>query len=443
MTVQGEAVAPQGRDVVEVGVANRPHASPPSDGQRHRERTGGLFASLRHRDYRLFWIATLVMSMGQWVQQVTIGWLLYDVTSSAILLGAMYGLRSLPFLLISPIAGVAADRFDRRLLLMSTMPIMVLLCVLMGLVLFFDMLAVWHIFLFTAFTAIVWAFNNPVRQTLVPNLVPRRDLLNAIALNSAGFNSQKIVGPAIGGLLIAAIGATGNFFLQAATCAGVFLLLWQMRVPPTPSGARRASAAANLREGFSYVLRDPLLAALLLAALAPPLFSLPITMALLPVFQKDVYQAGPDALGALMAGPGIGAIIATLGLAWVGHRLRRHGLVLLIDLALLGAATIVFSQAPSLPLAILALVGVGIFQMGFFTISHTLLQTIVPDELRGRVNSIFMADHGLAPAGALVAGVSTQTLGPQTTVAIFGGALMLAAAVIAFRAPRLWSTTAS
>jgi MFS transporter, DHA1 family, staphyloferrin A biosynthesis exporter len=396
-----------------------------------------IFSSLQHRDYRFLWIGTLFLSAGQWIQQVTLGWLLYELSGSPVLLGAMHAVRALPFLFIGPFAGVAADRFDRRGILLITVPIMIIACVLMGLLVASGQLEVWHILAFSGFTAIVWAVNNPVRQTLVPNLVPRRDLMNAIALNSAGFNSQKVIGPAIGGVLIAAMGPAENFFLQSLSYGMVLFLFAMMRVPPTPPNARKQSVASNFREGLTYVRREPMLLAMLIAALVPPLFSLPVTMAMLPVFQKDVYGAGPEGLGALMAGPGFGAVIATLGLASISHRVKRQGLLMLIDLVLLGLATIVFSQAPTLPLAVIALVGVGIFQMAFFTLNHTLLQSIVPDELRGRVNAIFMADHGLGPAGSLLAGILTQFIGAPLTVAIFGGIVILLAGLLAWRSPNL------
>jgi MFS transporter, DHA1 family, staphyloferrin A biosynthesis exporter len=406
----------------------------------HAPRLSGpltIFSSLQHRDYRFLWIGTLFLSAGQWIQQVTLGWLLYELSGSPVLLGAMHAVRALPFLFIGPFAGVAADRFDRRGILLVTVPIMIVACVLMGLLVASGWLDVWHILAFSAFTAVIWAVNNPVRQTLVPNLVPRRDLMNAIALNSAGFNSQKVIGPAIGGVLIAAMGPAENFYVQSLSYGMVLFLFTMMRVPPTPSDARKQSVASNFREGLVYVRRDPMLLAMLIAALVPPLFSLPVTMAMLPVFQKDVYGVGPEGLGALMAGPGFGAVIATLGLASISHRVQRQGLLMLIDLVLLGLAMMVFSQAPSLPLAVIALVGVGIFQMAFFTLNHTLLQSVVPDELRGRVNAIFMADHGLGPAGSLLAGVLTQVIGAPATVAMFGAIVIALAGLLAWRSPNL------
>lgn len=394
-------------------------------------------SSLRHRDYRYLWMGTLFMSAGQWVQQVTMGWLLYDLTGSAVLLGAMNGLRALPFLIAGPIAGVAADRLDRRKMLIGLQPIVIVGSVAMGLLVSSGLLEVWHLFVFALFMAMIWSINNPVRQALVPSLVPKQDLMNAIALNSVGFNSNKVIGPAIGGALIVWFGAGGNFFVQAAAFAAVMVMIFRMRVPQTPEHARRTSVMSNLREGLAYVWHSPVVMGLMITALVPQIFAMPVTQALLPVYQKDVLGVGPEGLGLLMGGPGLGAVIATLLLASMGHRFRRKGLIMLGGLMLLGLSLVLFSQMPSLPLAVLSLVSVGAFQQLYMTTSQTLLQVIVPDELRGRVMSIYMADHGLGPAGALLAGISTQILGAPTTTAIFGTIVFALALVVAWRVPRL------
>ena len=176
----------------------------------------GTFSSLRHLNFRYLWLGTLCMSGGQWIQQVTLGWLLYDLTGSSVLLGLLNGLRAVPFLVASPIAGVAADRMDRKKLILVTQYALIMTTVAMGLLVASGFLEVWHLFAFTLVTGVAWAFVDPVRQTLVPALVPREDLMNAVALNSAAFNLTKIIGPSLGGVLIVFSGAAGNFFVQSA-----------------------------------------------------------------------------------------------------------------------------------------------------------------------------------------------------------------------------------
>ena len=392
------------------------------------------FSSLRHPDYRYLWAGTMLMGAGQWIQQVTLGWLLYELTSSSVLLGALNGLRALPFLVAGPIAGVAADRMDRQRLMLGSQYLLVATALGMGMVVASGLVKVWHIFLFTLITGIAWSFNEPVRQSLVPNVVPKEDLMNAIALNSAGFNLTKIIGPALGGVLIALFGAAGNFFVQSAAYMGVLVMVYLMHVPPTPEEARRSSAMANLKEGFSYVWSTPAVLALMMTAYVPRVFAVPY-QALMPVFQKDVLGVGPEGLGMLMAAPGVGAVLAVLTLASVTSRLKRQGLLLLASLILLGIFLILFSRISSFPLALLVLVAVGAFQVLFMATTNTMLQVIVPDELRGRVMSLYMLDRGLMPAGALFAGVTAHFVGAPATVSMMGAIVIVLALVVAWRVP--------
>ncbi|MBI2886705.1 MAG: MFS transporter [Chloroflexi bacterium] len=396
------------------------------------------FSSLRHRNYRYLWIGTLFMSAGQWVQQVTLGWLLYDLTGSSVLLGALNGLRALPFLVSGPIAGVVADRMDRRRLMLVAQSVLMVAALAMGGVVLGGDVGVWHLFMFTLVTGIAWSFNQPVRQTLVPSVVPKEDLANAIALNSAGFNLTKVVGPSLGGLLIASVGAGGNFLVQGVAYLGVLAMVYLMQVPPARSDARHASALANLKEGLAYVWSSPLVLALMLAALIPNIFAMPY-QALMPVFQKDVLRAGPEVLGLMLAAPGVGAFLAMLFLASVADVFRYKGWLLLGGLVCLGISLIVFSQTTVLPLALVALAFVGGCQMLFMATTNTLLQLAVPDALRGRVMSIYMLDHGLAPAGALLAGTSTHFVGAPTTVAFMGIIVILLALAVGWRVPHLRS----
>lgn len=376
------------------------------------------------------------MSAGQWVQQVTLGWLAYEMTGSAVLLGALSGLRALPFLVVSPMAGVAADRLDRRNILITVELFLTATAVGMGALVWSGSLEVWHLFAFSLITAVAWSFNQPVRQSLVPNVVPRRDLMNAVALNSVGFNITKVIGPAIGGALIAAITAAGNFFVQAAAYGAVVAVIFRMRVPPTPTEARQSSVFANLKEGLRYVVSTPVVLALMMAGLVPNIFAMPY-QTLMPVFQKDVLGVGPDGLGLLLAAPGVGAVVATLFLASIADSFRRKGVLLLGSLFLLGVTLILFSRTTSLPVALLTLVGVGACQIFYAATTTTLIQLTVPDALRGRVMSIYMLDHGLSPAGAMLAGVSAQLFGAPITVAFMGVIVILLAVAVAWGLPTI------
>jgi predicted MFS family arabinose efflux permease len=286
-------------------------------------------------------------------------------------------------------------------------------------------------------TSVFWSFSQPIRQALIPSVVPRRDLMNAIALNAVGFNATKVLGPALGGLLIAWVGAGGNFLLQAAAYGVVWAMLLSMQIPPNVTArAKEASAWGNLKEGLVYVRRDPLVLALITAALVPQVLAIPY-QALLPVFQKDVLGLGPEVLGLMLAAPGIGAMLSTASLATFGNRVRRKGLIMLGALVGLGLGLVLFASTTVLGVGLAALVVVGGCQVLFNATTQTMIQVAVPDHLRGRVMSIYMLDVGLRPAGSLAAGVATAFLGAPLTVSIMGCLVILLVAVLAWRAPQL------
>jgi MFS family permease len=392
------------------------------------------FSSLRHANYRYLWFGTVFMSGGQWIQQVTLGWLVYDLAGSAVLLGVLNGLRALPFLIASPIAGVAADRMDRRRLVLCSESLLVIASIAMGALVAAGLLEVWHLFVFTAVTGISWAFIDPIRQSMVPMLVPKQDLMNAVALNSAAFNMTKVIGPSLGGILIVAFGVSGNFFIQGLTYAGVLVFVYWMVVPATPAQARLASPLANLKEGLAYVWSNPIVFALMSAALVPRIFAMPF-QTLMPVFQKDVLQVGPEGLGMLLAAPGLGALLAGLTLATLSSRIRRQGIFMLASLVMLGIMMNLFSWSTSFPVAITALIGEGAFQIFYMATTNTMLQLIVPDHLRGRVMSIYALDRGLMPVGSLLAGISAHYIGAPATVSLMGATVIVLALLVAWLAP--------
>jgi predicted MFS family arabinose efflux permease len=267
-------------------------------------------------------------------------------------------------------------------------------------------------------------------------VVPKAEVANAIALNSGGFNLMKIIGPAAGGAMIAVFGAAGNFLMQGLAFAGVLVMIYLMHVPPTPVEARRSSALSNLKEGFSYVWSTPAVLALMILAYVPRVFAVPY-QTLMPVFQKDVLGVGPEGLGLLMAAPGVGAVLSVLVLASLTNRVKRQGLLLVGSIVILGAFLILFSQITSFWLSLVVLVAVGGFQMLFLASTNTMLMLIVPDELRGRVMSLYMLDRGLMPAGALFAGVVAHFIGGPLTVAIMGAIVIVLALIVAWRVPAI------
>lgn len=394
------------------------------------------FASLHYRDYRYLWIGTLFMSAGLWVQQLTLGWLVYDLTGSSVLLGVLNGLRAGPSLVAGPLGGVLADRMDRRLLLLYAQTFLTVSALVMGILVWTGWVDVWHVLVFAATTGIAWAVSNPLRQALIPSLVPRQEVMNATALTQTAFNLNKIFGPLAGGVLILLAGAAGNFLLQGIAFAGVMLTIWLMRVPRGVVVGGRHSAWADLKEGLRYVWTTPVVRALMIASLIPNLLAFPY-QTLLPVFQKDVFQQGPEALGVMFAAPGVGGILSLLLLASFYQRIHRRGALALGSLVLLGVSLVLFAMAPSLPLAALCLVITGASQVVYNNTVHTLVLLVTPEPLRGRITSLSMLDHGLAPLGAMFAGVAAHFVGAPATVAAMGCSVVLLGVAVARLAPEL------
>ncbi len=380
------------------------------------------FKSLHYRDYRLLWTGTILGSAGQWIQQVTVGWLVWELTRSGFLLGAINGFRSLPLLLLGPFGGVAADRVERKRLLLFSNLLLLVATAAMAAVILAGQLEVWHLFAFSLVTGIAWAFNNPVRQSIVPNLVPRADLMNALALNAAGFNSMRVLGPSVGGVLVAKLGGGENFLLQSLAYLGVTAMVLQMVVPEI-TRADEVSIRENLTDGAKYVWQHPVLRLQMALALVPMVVGMPY-MTLMPIFAQDVLHRGATGYGLLVGAVGVGAVIGTLGLASLGS-LQNKGRVLLGAVFTLGAAIILFSFSRSFALSLSILVMSGIAQMIYMTTNQTMLQLAIPDALRGRVMGIYMLNQGLLPLGSLFAGAMADAFSAPTSAFVMGSLVCL------------------
>ena len=382
------------------------------------------FASFKYRNYRYLWASTLVASAGNWVQQVTIGWLAFHLTGDALLTGTVAGLRGVPFLIAGPISGVLSDRMDRRKLLLITQVYLALLGLVFAFLVASPYLRIEHLFVFTFMFGAGWAMNNPIRQALVANSVDREDMMNAIALNSAAFQVTRIIGPAIGGILIAVVGPEINFFIQAASFVGVFILVLPLRIPQDDfSVSQKQSVLTNFREGVAYAVRTPVILALILLGMIPSLFLMSFINGVMPVFAAEVLENPDRGLGFLLSAFGLGALIGTMALASLGN-VRRKGLMLLA--AAMGSAVtmMLFSFTSTLAVSMVVMVAMGAMQMFYMATNNTLIQSIVPDTLRGRVLSLFMLDFALVSIGAAMAGAIVRAFDISTGF-FFGGAAAL------------------
>ena len=377
------------------------------------------------------------MSAGQWIQQITLGWLAYDITQSPFLVGAITGARSIPFLVSGPFAGVLGDRLDRKMILLTTQMIWGVLALSLAVILALGKEQVWHLFAFSFLSGAVWSFMQPVRMVLVSNVVPKESLMNAIALNSAIFNLNRALGPAVGGLLIAYTGPATNFFLQAAMSLGVFAAILPLRVHQEErTSVKEASLMSNFVEGIRYIAGNQTILALLLVAFIPSLFLMPFNHALLPVFSEEVLGAGPDGLGFLLSAGDMGGVVGTVIVASLGNY-QRKGLLILGGSVVAGVAMMIFSQMTWLPLGMLLLGAVFIGEMVFRATNNTLIQTITPDQYRSRVMSLFMMDHGFVPLGSLLAGTLAEFYGSPMAILFAGTVSVVLVFGIALRLPIL------
>jgi MFS family permease len=391
------------------------------------------FASLRHRDFRYLWIGVVFTSAAQWIQQVTLGWLVYDMTDSAILLGAIYGARAVPTLIISPLGGIITDRMDRRVLMLIVEPFLMALTLAIGILVATGLIEVWHLFVYTILSGAASNFNHTARQALIPNLIPKQDILNAIALNSMAINSSRILGPALGGYLIAWFGVSGNFFLQAAAFGGVLVMAYFMRVPPTPAHTKHSSMWENLRAGIRYVRQDRIVFGLVILALLPAALQQP-SQTLMPIFAKDVLEIGPDGFGMLLAATGVGALIAPLILASGGNSAHK-GVLMFGGLIGMGLSLVLFARSEWLALSLVILPFVGGTFVLYRSVNNTVLLTVVPDEMRGRVTSILGMDNGLAPLATLLAGMMASFMGAPLALTLLGSVVLALALLAAAKMP--------
>ena len=399
-------------------------------------RPAGTFAALAFRNYRLLWVGTLFMSAGTWVQQVTLGWLAFEMTESPWQVSVVVGLRTFP-MLGAPIAGVIADLFDRRKILLINQTYLSALALGFALLLLFDLERIWHLYVFSFLSGAGWGLNNPLRQTLVANSVPKTRLMNAIALNSMAFNSMRMIGPAIAGGLIQFFGAELNFLLQAAFYGVVVLLVIPYRAEYAESreGRKEQSPLADLREGIAYVARERIPRYAVLLSMIPMLTMMAFIQTQLPVFvASDLNSREGGLLGVMYLGMGVGGFLGSLFVARF-HAIQRKGRLAILAVAGAGVSVLLLSQTDVWWLAWGVLVWQQMFFIAVMTTNNAILQSVTPDYLRGRVMGIYMLDVGLQPLGGLTAGLIATYYGVSAAWAAGGATGLALVGVIALLAP--------
>jgi MFS family permease len=404
------------------------------------KKAAGLRQSLRaleHRNFRLFFGGQSISLIGTWMQRIALGWLVYRLTNSAFLLGAVGFSGQIPGFLLAPFAGVLADRWNRQKILVVTQTLAMIQALLLSALVLTGTVAIWQIILLSLFLGTINAFDIPTRQSFMVEMVEeKRDLSNAIALNSSIVNSARLLGPSIAGLLIGAVGEGMCFLLNGISYLAVIAALLGMRVNPDPAKPPPPRVWTGLKEGFTYAFGfSPIRAVLLLLGLVS-LTGMPFTV-LMPVFARDSLHGGPYVLGFLMGASGVGALGGALYLA---SRKSVLGLGKLIPLAttLFGIGLIAFSHSRVLPLSLCLMLITGFGMIVEMAASNTVLQTIVDDDKRGRVMSYYaMSFMGMVPFGSLLSGFLASKIGAPDTLLIGGLACVAGAVAFAVKLPAL------
>jgi MFS family permease len=397
---------------------------------------GQTFSALRHRNYRLFFTGQLISLIGTWMQNIAQPWLVYQLTGSPFYLGVVSFASAIPVLSLSLWAGVITDRVPKRHILILTQTSAMILAFVLSADVFLGWVQPWHVVIMAFLLGAVNAFDAPARQAFVVDMVGREDLQNAIGLNSAIFQTARIIGPTIAGVALAAVGAAWCFFLNGVSFIAVIIGLWLMQVKPIVKERLATNPIAQMRQGLAFVRHNRVVRTLLGMAAVTNIFAFGYS-ALMPAFAQDILGQGPEGLGLLSASVGIGALMAALTIASAGN-FKHKGLLLTFGNILFPTMVLMFASSRMFPLSMLILVGTGFGFMIQNATSNTLIQLAVPDELRGRVMSVYMlVFQGFFPLGSLMAG----TIAQRFTVPIgaaFGGSVALVAALYwLVRAPHI------
>ncbi len=406
-----------------------PQVEPSWQAQPPEEKTRGLY-SLRFRDFRLLWLTSLFSSAARMIQQLTLGWLVFDLTGSTLLLGTVQFLYLFPSLVTAPVIGLYIDRFDRRRVLISSQIGLAAAAILLALDAAAGTVETWHVFVFAVFSGFENTVIHVVRQALIPRLVPQHALMNAISLNSIGFNVTRIAAPSLAGFLLVTLGVTGNFILQAILVIGVAAAAFPMHIPRMDGAVDQGeSFLTQVGAGMRLIWRTRTLKVLFALHLIFMLLAMPF-VSFLPALAEDVLDIKADGLGLLYTATGVGALLGTGSLTAAGN-VRQKGALALAASAVMGAGMVALGWSTWLPASIALLTMFGAAQMLFSTINMTLVQSNIPPEMQGRVMSIYQMGHAGLATGTLLMGGIAGVVGISMATAIMGGSL-LSLAVMGF-----------
>ncbi len=396
-----------------------------------------LLRALHHRNFRLFYCGQAISLIGTWTQRVAIGWLVYRLTGSVFMLGLVSFIGDLPLFLVAPFAGVMADRWNQHRILIAIQTLAMVQASILAILVLTGAVEVWHAVVLSIFLGLVHAFDVPVRQSFMPDLIEKReDLGNAIALNSSMVHGARLLGPSLAGILIAATGEGICFLLNAVSYIAVIAALIAMKISPKEKAAGNIRVMKELQEGLAYVSHSvPIRSILLLLGLVS-LVAMPYQV-LMPVFAKDILLGGPRTFGFLVGCSGLGALA---GAVYLASRKSAPGLERMIAIAagIFGVGLITFSFSRILWLSFFLMLFSGFGMMIQMASSNTVLQTIVDDNMRGRMMGFYaMAYRGMVPLGSLLAGVLAGKIGAPGTLLLGGVCCVSGAVLFASKLPHL------
>lgn len=383
------------------------------------------FAALRHRNFRLFFAGQLVSLIGTWMQNTAQGWLVYDLTRSKFLLGSVAAVGSAPMLLFSMWGGSIADRHPKRTVVLFTQTAMMTLAFVFAALVWSGRVQPWHILVLAALGGVAMAFDMPARQAFVVEMTSREDLMNALSLNSSIFNGARVIGPSVAGFLMAQAGMAMCFFLNGLSFLAVIAGLLLMRLPKFTPPAEPESTWQHALDGLYYAAKSRRVRTLLILLMIVGVFGWSYAV-LMPAFASDVLHVGERGYGLLLSANGVGALLGALTVATFGNRVNRRVLIF-GGLGLFSAMLLLLALGHNYYLALGCLAVGGWGMLLFLATANTLIQTSVPDGMRGRVMGIWaLVFGGMMPVGGITAGTLSHYLGVQWTIA--AGALMCAAA---------------
>src|SRR6202790_2051841 len=421
-----------------------------NSGLRDSGTLAATFRGLRHRNFQLFFGGQLISLIGTWMQNVAQAWLVYRLTGSSLVLGSVGFASQIPVFLVAPIGGIVADRMNRHRVVIGTQVASMILALILAALTLGHLVQVWHVFVLAALLGVVNAFDIPARQSFLVDMVGKEDLMNAIALNSSMFNGARVIGPAVAGVLVARLGGGWCFFVNGASYIAVIAGLMMMDVHAPARVSARTSAWEHMLEGFQFVSRTAPIRALMLLLGLVSVTGMPYVV-LMPIFADKILRGGGQEfaaligshdlgavrLGILMGAAGVGALLGALTLA-LRSGVKGLGSWVSTCCAGFGVSLMLFSFSKSFWLSVLLLLPVGYFIMLQMASSNTLIQAMVPDQLRGRTMAVYsMMFMGMAPVGALLGGALSDRLGAPLTVATGGLASGMGAWWFSVKLPKI------